>query len=157
MKKILLMLMLLVLPMALAQTIDEQAGITPASPLHGLDRAIERFQVFLTRDTADKIGLEMLFAQERYAELIKMFHEKRDEKLLRKSTEEYQENIGRAISLTAKLTDEQKAQVLKMIQDRVQDAKIYVGTTEISPEFKAKIGEIENNLKTGKPQLIIIR
>ena len=151
MKKITLILglLILLLPMVLAQTIEEQAGTTPASPLHGLDMAMERFQVFLTKDTADKIGLEISNAQERHAELITMFQEKRDTKLLKKSELQYQDNLGRAISLTAQLTDEQKEMILKIIEERVSDDKDDILKTEIPADIKEKFNDINHAVEQG--------
>ena len=72
MKKILsLIVSLLVLAtpvLAAEETELADAGITPNSPVYGLDRAMERIQLAITFGEAEKAKLKFKFAEERLAE-----------------------------------------------------------------------------------------
>lgn len=75
--------LLLVVPVVAqetTETVDEsedEAGITPDSPLYGLDRAIERLQLSLTFDRSAKAKMGLRFAAERLEEVRQMIEEKK--------------------------------------------------------------------------------
>ena len=55
-----------------AQESEIEAGITPDSPLWGLDRAFERINLAFTRDDVRRSEKELIFAEERLSESLAM-------------------------------------------------------------------------------------
>jgi len=70
-KKISLVLVLLLLasPLILAQTEEEEAGITPDSPLWGIDVAVEKVMMMFTFRQENKVNFGLQIANERLAEI----------------------------------------------------------------------------------------
>ena len=72
------MLLVLSLPLALAEEETEDAGVTPDSPLYGLDRAMDRIALALTFNKAAKAEKGLNIAQERLMEAKEMADESKN-------------------------------------------------------------------------------
>jgi hypothetical protein len=85
--------LLLVVPVVAQETTEtvedseDESGVTPDSPLYGLDRAIERLQLSLTFDRAAKAKMGLRFAAERLEEVRQMIEEKKISSAERAKTE----------------------------------------------------------------------
>ena len=75
-----------------AQTNEEDPGVTPDSPFYGLDRAIERIQLALTQNRAERAKMGLQFAYERLREIRAMEKVNRTE-LADKVDEDYDEQM----------------------------------------------------------------
>ena len=69
------------------------AGITPNSPVYGLDRALERIQLAITFREAEKAKLKFKFAEERLAEA-EVMAEEGEEELAEELMEDYEEGLN---------------------------------------------------------------
>ena len=93
MKKILILMVgiLLILPLVVAQEIEENPGITPDMPiLYGLDRAMERIRMILTLRNESKVNYGLQNALERLAE-VKAMQEKNRMRALEKARKGYED------------------------------------------------------------------
>lgn len=93
MRKLILLITILLIAMPVfAQTNETDPGITPDSPFYGLDRAIERIQLALTQNKAERARMGLRFANERLQEVKAMIQEKRHE-LADKVEDDYEEQM----------------------------------------------------------------
>lgn len=97
MKKILsLLVSLLVLatPVFAAEEAEfVDPGVTPNSPVYGLDRALERIQLAITFKEEEKAKLKFKFAEERLAEA-EVMAEEGEEELAEELMEDYEEGLN---------------------------------------------------------------
>lgn len=74
------------------EVVVEDAGITPDSPLYGLDKAMERLRVAFARGEVRKAELKLKYAEERLSETEQMLDEGNDEAAA-ESEEAYNEEL----------------------------------------------------------------
>lgn len=105
----------------------EDAGVTPDSPLYGLERAMERLRVAFTAGNAAKAKLKMKYAEERLAEAEEMADEDNVE-----AAEEAQE-----------AHDEEIADVEELVEDLETN-----GDEESAEEALEDVTEIQDAIET---------
>lgn len=110
-------LLLLITPFAFAENDLPSAGMTPDSPLWGLDLAIEKIQLALTRDPTAKIQKRLENVEERVAEE-KAMAESGNEAALDKAELARQIGVGQIKSDidTKGIPEDVKAKVLENLQ-----------------------------------------
>ncbi len=111
-KVLLLIILFSILPYAWAKDDLPGAGITPDSPLYGLDRAFERINLILTFDVAKKSERRLQNAAERLAEL-QVLVNKGSESDVEELVEDYFETLEAAEDLAVKTQSPEKRELLK--------------------------------------------
>ncbi len=109
--------LLLATPLALAQEEEfPDAGTTPDSALHGLDKAFERISLAFTFNKEKKAEKHLRYAEERLAEL-KVMIDKEKLEYSDELVEEYDNNLEEAneIAKTAKLLKEDKTKLTELV------------------------------------------
>lgn len=86
---------------------DDKAGITPDSPIYGLERMIESVQVNLTFSDEGKAELLLSFANERLAEA-QIMTEKKNYKLMEKVMKAYIKTVDQANKKAEAATEKDK-------------------------------------------------
>jgi len=141
-KKISLVLVLLLLasPLILAQTEEIEAGITPDSPLWGIDVAMEKVQMMFTFKQENKVNLGLQIANERLAEMYMMIQQNKlqfiNKAEIRRNeiidevevnmangvNEEHREFVSERLQKHINKLEEVKEQAPEQAQDRLQTA-----------------------------------
>ena len=113
---ILLSLLMLILPIVIAQETTEDAGTTPDSILYGLDKAFERIGLAFTFGQANKAEKRLNHANERIAELKEMIDKGKPE-YADDLVKDYNNKINKAneIAAIAKLLREDKSKLSELI------------------------------------------
>ena len=93
-----------------AETLPVEPGITPDSPLYGVDRFVENVQVVITTDELKRAELRYKFAEERLAEANDMSKKNKTE-LADRAVEDYENELnetekemGKAVALGKNIT-----------------------------------------------------
>lgn len=133
-KTLLITLMLLIVPVAFAQEVeDTDPGVTPDSSLWGLDRAIEKIGIALTFDKGKKVEKRLAVANERLAEVRAML-DKNDTESTEKAEnarEEETVEIESELEQDGGIPEDIKAKVLLNLQKHIT----------VLQEVKAKLEE----------------
>lgn len=128
-------ILLLINPVFAQNEVEVEAGITPDSPLWGIDIAIEKIVMLLTLKPEDKANLGLQRANERLAEIQVMIQQNKTQSMNRAEMER-NTIINEVERNTAGLSEEHRQFVLERLQkhvDRLNEVK------EKAPE-QAQIG-----------------
>ncbi|MDD5239091.1 MAG: DUF5667 domain-containing protein [Candidatus Nanoarchaeia archaeon] len=138
-----LIAVLFFLPVALAESTNEtievpaeetiveglpDAGVTPDSPFYGLERAMERIQLALTFDKADKAKLGLEHANERLAEVQQMVQEKKLDQAA-KAQKAHDESLAEVEVEVADLSESNatdEAEAVAEIEAGINEHRMYV-------------------------------
>ncbi len=160
MKKILVMMFLfsflalgVMVPMISAQEELENPGVTPDSPLWGLDRALEQIQLLLTIGSSSKAKIGLEIANERLAEIKEMIEENK-----LGAAEKAKENHGKALGKVKEriegIEDEDSEEEIKEVIEVEKELDEHEQEVEqISGELKIKI-KIKGELTEEQQALI---
>ncbi len=153
-KGILLIFLVLLLPMIIAQETLKDPGVTPDSPLWGLDKALEQISLFLKISPNSKVTKGLEIASERLSEVKVMIEEnkleaaekaqKEHNKTLIKIKQTIQEieDMGEIIKIKKRLEEH-----FKSIEQIFNELKIESGE-EISQQEEDLINSIFDELET---------
>jgi len=137
MKQISLMLVILLFasPLVMAQTIEQEAGITPDSPIWKLEVAMEKIMMALTFQQKDKINYGLKIAEERLAEMKVMISKNKPE-FIGKIEEERNRIVNQMYTQEmTKLTEQNKIQIMQKLEQH----------TENMEQFKEQLQEQTRN------------
>jgi hypothetical protein len=130
--------MLPLLPITTAQEEDlPPAGITPDSPLYGLDKAIERIGLALTFNKAEKVEKRLQIASERLGELKEMTIKGKTE-YSDNLADEYINNIREANEIAAVVSNEDRSKFYQLIELTTSKHLLVLGQLHKNASEQAK-------------------
>lgn len=112
---ILLLMSVLGMGIVSAQEDEVDPGITPDSPLYGIDRALERIRYRLTFNNESKARYGLKMAEERLAE-IEYLEEKGMEELADETEQQLDKNMERVKGISDKLPNNAKQGINEAVE-----------------------------------------
>ena len=115
--------LLLVSPMVSAQTVEQEAGVTPDNPLWGLEIVMEKIMTMLMTNQQDKINYGLQIADERLAEMEVMIKENKEDFVYQIEIERNRIVNQIATQEMTELTEQHKIQIRQRLEKHVEAAE----------------------------------
>jgi len=129
------------------EEVEEEAGITPDSPLHGLERAMERISLALTFGKSAKAKKGLAHAHERLAEVQAMIAQKKLDKAA-EAQEDYEEIVAEVEENVEELGngdgEEQLADAVEIEEAMAKNEKALEAVNQIKLKVSKKLGAEES-------------